>query len=85
MTIDPHHFARARELMPDDVREPRSQAFQEGWTYAMAWCLAGRPAPTETRNKDRDCPYPHRSAERDAWFWGWGSGKRVADRNEVGR
>lgn len=79
MSMEPRHFQEAEARLPDTFAE-HSAAYREGFTYALAWAIAGRPAATPERSKDRDCPYGAGSPERDAWFYGWGNGFRHAQR-----
>ncbi len=77
MTIEQRHFREAEAMLPR-IHTDRSAEYREGFIYALAWAIAGRPEATPERSKDRDCPYGTGYAERDAWFYGWGNGFRHA-------
>lgn len=79
MTIEPHHFDQAERMMPETFSQ-HSAPYLEGYRYALAWHLAGKPAPTPERNRDTACVYEPGTAEFDAWQFGWGSGYRHGER-----
>jgi hypothetical protein len=70
MTIEARHFEQARALVAEHTAT-RSPEYRAGYTYMLAWHLAGRPAPTEDRCREHDCPHDHGTAQRDAWASGW--------------
>jgi len=75
--IEQRDFDEAERMLADG-RGRHSEAFHEGRCYAMAWCLAGKPAPTPERNRETACPYERGTAECDAWNSGWHASHRLA-------
>lgn len=77
MTIEQRHFDEAERMLTGSFAQ-HSDAFREGQRYALAWCLAGKPAATSERNRETACPYERGTTERDAWQSGWASGHATA-------
>ena len=87
MTIEQRHFDEAERMMPRTFSE-HSAPYLEGYRYALAWHLAGKPAPTPERSRATACVYESGTAERDAWDFGWGNGFRHGERiahEEIGQ
>lgn len=68
--IEQHHRDEARRLTLQQYPE-HSEAFRGGASYALAWCLAGRPRPTRQESRATACTYAPGTAEHDAWQSGW--------------
>lgn len=66
------------EVSEGVTAHPDSTALLDGKLEAMAWCLAGKPAPTPEHNRTTANPYEVGTAESDAWQAGWAQGKALA-------
>lgn len=78
--VTPEHYEEALRLMAVHFSHhvTRSRSMWEGCQEGLAWCLAGKPAPTSTRNRATHNPYAAGTSEDESWQAGWAQGKQLA-------